>query len=368
MLPRKKLLVITTKPQTLNFILKGQPKALSSAFNVVVVTSPDDGFELIAQRENVEVFPVPMERGINIFKDLVSLFKMIRIINKVKPDIVQTYTPKAGLVGIMASFFCRVPVRVHTFTGLIFPYRTGLLQKLLVVIDKLICRLATNIVPESEGVKALLKEYSITDKELTLIGKGNIAGVDCTHFSAEHFAVEKANVFTFVYVGRIHCDKGIKELIEAFSGIREDARLVLIGDFDDEGPLDHATLSAIKNNEKILLAGFKGDIRSDVLKAHVLVLPSYREGFPNVILQAGALGLPSIVTDIPGSNELIVDGVNGWIVPVKSIIPLRDAMVRAINSPPESLSAMGATARNIVLKNFEVNQHHVRLIKFYSEL
>lgn len=374
---QKKLLIVTTVPETLLTILKSQPKSLASSFNIEIATSPDDGWQDIGTSEGVQVHPVKMLRGISVFSDFLSVLRMISVIRKAAPDIVHSYTPKAGLVAMAAAWVCRVPVRIHTFTGLIFPTQTGMKRRLLIWIDRLICFLATNVVPEGRGVRNDLVRYRVTGKELNLIGNGNIAGVDCQFFSKSSLDNQnskdfesslklKRGEFRFCYIGRLSRDKGIVELVEAFMRLKGNAKLLLVGAEDVTAPIGVEVLSRISACPDIVQVGFLKDIRPPLACSDVLVLPSYREGFPNVLLQAGAMELPVIATNVNGSNEIVEQGVNGWLVPPKDIASLAKAMEMAMAAGSDGLSVMGKNGRHKITTLFERSSYLRELIKYYE--
>ncbi len=341
-----KLIRTSTIPLSLNVLLKGQLRFLNEFYEVVGITSEGQLLEELKQREGIKTIEVNMERGISPWKDLVSLCRLYKILKVEKPVIVHSITPKAGLLTMLAGKIAGVPIRIHTFTGLIFPTRKGAVQKLLIRMDQLLCWAATHIYPEGEGVKKDLINYRITSKPLKVIGNGNVNGIDLNHFSPEQITEEqKENLkkelniqdtdFVFVFVGRLVGDKGINELVNAFSLLKKTespqrrSRLLLVGPLEQElDPLHLDILKEIENNPDILSVGFQKDVRPYFAVSHALAFPSYREGFPNVVMQAGAMGLPSIVSDINGCNEIIIENQNGVIVPVKDSEKLGEAMAR----------------------------------------
>ncbi len=375
---KARLLVVTTVPETFLTILRDQPRFLGKFLDLQLATSPAAEFDRITSEEGIPTNSVIMTRGIHPAHDFLSIFRMLVVLSRVRPDIVHSYTPKAGLVTMLAAFICRVPIRVHTFTGLIFPTQSGLKRKLLVWTDRLICACSTHVVPEGEGVKNDLVRFSITKKRLEKIGHGNIAGVDTTHYSrlASHVSGDAAQLrartgltdrdFVFVFVGRLNRDKGIKELISAFNSLDNEPHLLLVGAEDHTAPIDAATLEAIDRNPRIHKLGFQTDIRPALAASNVLVLPSYREGFPNAVLQAGAMELPVIATDISGSNEVIEPEFNGWIVPPRQIGPLESAMSEAMRKPKFELASMGKRARSRIKERFEREDHWNRMLEFYT--
>jgi glycosyltransferase involved in cell wall biosynthesis len=375
-----RILISTTVPETLATILKKQPRFLAGYFQVALATSPGEALSQVEDSEQLKIHVVPMARGISILNDMASLVSMTRLLRTLQPDLVHSYTPKAGLVTMLAAWLCRVPVRVHTFTGLIFPTSTGIRKKLLICIDRLICACATHIVPEGQGVKQDLERFRITRKRLRVIGHGNIAGVDTEYFSPVACGVEematdlrkqlalKNGAFVFAFVGRLNKDKGLAELMDAFKSLPINAHLVVVGGLDQAAPVDASTLAAIALHPRVHSLGFLKDIRAVLCVSDILVLPSYREGFPNVLLQAGAMALPVVATDINGSNEIILPGNNGWLVPPRDAEALGNAMRQAMDVPTDFRSEMGRLARARVQKCFQQKEHWERMVEFYQRL
>ena len=344
-LSNPKLIRTSTVSMSLDYLLKGQLSFLQNYYEVIAVSGNDIHLEEVAQREKVKTISVVMQRNISPLKDLLSLWNLYVLFKKEKPLIVHSITPKAGLLTMTAGFFAGVPIRIHTFTGLIFPSKTGLLKRLLILMDKLLCKFATHVYPEGNGVKQDLINFGITRKPLKVIANGNVNGIDTDYFNnnnlseLENQTLKNAlginpNDFVFIFVGRLVGDKGINELITAFKKFNStDAiKLLLVGPFEQElDPLLVETLHEIKVNVNIISVGFQKEVRSYFAIADALVFPSYREGFPNVVLQAGAMNLPCIVTDINGSNEIISDGINGIIIPAKNNLKLYEVMLKLVN-------------------------------------
>jgi glycosyltransferase involved in cell wall biosynthesis len=312
---------------------------LNQHFEVVAVSGEDAHLRTVAERELVRVVPLPMQRAIRPFHDLVALWRLYWLFRTERPQIVHSITPKAGLLSMIAAKYARVPIRIHTFTGLIFPSKKGLFQKLLILMDKVLCWHATHIFPEGNGVKQDLEKFKITSKPLKIIANGNVNGIDLDYFNVENVNIEEkqklknelnilSEDFVFIFVGRLVGDKGINELIEAFFKLPiPNTKLLLVGPFESElDPLQPETINQINTNPNIISVGFQSDVRPYFAVSDCLVFPSYREGFPNVVMQAGAMGLPSIVTNINGCNEIIVEGENGTIIPVKNVAAIVEAM------------------------------------------
>ncbi len=338
----KKIIRTATVALSLDVLLKGQLSFLNNYFNVIAVSGEDKHLKEVREREKVKTIEVALQRQIAPLKDIVSLFKLYNVFRKEKPILVHSITPKAGLLTMIAAYFARVPVRIHTFTGLIFPTKKGFSRQLLIAMDKILCLFATNVYPEGNGVKNDLLKYKITKKPLNIIANGNVNGVDLEYFNTNNFTDEDnrktkelINIldtdFVFIFIGRLVADKGLNELIDAFVNVtsqRKNVKLILVGPFEQQlNPVFPNTINEIFTNFNIRNLGYQEDIRPFLAIAHCLVFPSYREGFPNVVLQAGAMGLPSIVSNINGCNEIIKQNHNGLIIPVKD----KNAIFAAMN-------------------------------------
>lgn len=345
---KPKLIRTATIALSLDFLLKGQLSFLQKHYEVIAVSGEDNHLNEVAIREQVKTINIAMQRNISPLKDLVSLWQLYVLFKNEKPQIVHSITPKAGLLSMIAAYFARVPIRIHTFTGLIFPSKKGFLKLLLLNMDRVLCLFATHVFPEGQGVKNDLKTYSITRKPLKVIANGNVNGIDTAYFNTEHLSEQSKldlkiklgislNDFVFIFVGRLVKDKGINELVAAFELLQKEkstVKLVLVGNYEsDLDPLESKTLEIINANKSILSVGFQNEVRTYFSIANALVFPSYREGFPNVVLQAGAMNLPSIVTDINGCNEIIQENKNGFIIPIKNQRAIFDAMKKMIANP-----------------------------------
>ncbi|NGY37424.1 glycosyltransferase family 4 protein [Flavobacterium sp. XN-5] len=375
---KNKIIRITTVPVSLNILLKGQLSFLNGHFKVLAVSGSNTDLDIVRQREKVDVFPIEMQRNISPIKDIISLWKLYNYFRKEKPIIVHSITPKAGLLSMSAAYFANVPIRIHTFTGLIFPTKKGILQKILILMDRILCCFATNIYPEGNGVRKDLVKYKITTKPLMVLANGNVNGIDTTFFSPIQVAVtDKKNLrkqlgikdSDFVFVGRLVGDKGINELVAAFGQLEMDnVKLLLVGNEEiDLDPLQVNTCNEIAINNNIITVGFQSDVRSYFAISDTLVFPSYREGFPNVVLQAGAMGLPCIVTDISGSNEIILEGQNGIIIPVKDEVAISNAMIK-VSSDKDYYSVLKRNARKMITSRYEQKMVWEALLAEYKSL
>lgn len=351
-------------------------KLKGNGYEIVVVTSPGKELETFRRRHPQEkIIEVRMERRISLTKDVKSLCLMIKVMRKEKPYMVHSMTPKAGLLTMMAAWFTGVPVRIHTFTGLVWPTETGLKRKILMATDWLTCACATHVIPEGQGVLNDLKNHGVCSKPMEVLGYGNVMGVDMERFNPTRFPDLKKNndVFRFVFVGRIVSDKGINELVEAFVRLNKEhpkTQLTLVGNYEANlDPVKSETMKQIEDNPYIDACGPKyGDaLLVEYMKSDCFIMPSYREGFPNTVMEAGAMGLPSIVTDINGSREIIIHGENGLIVPSKDVDALYMAMKQVLLDT-DAREKMAANARPYIDSRFEKSFVQRCLIDFYEEI
>jgi len=409
----KKIIRACTVSQSVGFVT-GMLPDLMKKYEVVLLSSPGPEMDEAHERYGVRTIEVPMERHISLMRDLVSLWRIIKVFWKERPDMVHSMTPKAGLLCMVAGWLTRVPVRVHTFTGLVFPTATGLQRRILMATDALTCFCATHVIPEGEGVKADLLNNGITKKPLKVLGYGNVMGIDLDKFSV--LSVKGSNkcsvlsvecsdtklrtqnselkTFTFLFVGRIVRDKGMNELMAAFdklSGKYPQARLVLVGRYENSlDPISQEARDIITRNPNIDAVGPKygDDLLAYYAAADCFVFPSYREGFPNTVIEAGAMGLPCIVTDINGSREIItnecsvlsVEGSddektqnlklktksNGIIIPSKDAEALYEAMELMLTDE-ELRQRMASCARKMIADRFEQSFVRKCLYEFYNE-
>lgn len=371
-----KIIRACTVSQSVGFFVGMIPDLHEQGYEVVAVSS--DGPELQRVRDaGARAITVEMQRHISLLKDLKSLWQMIKVFCKEKPQMVHSMTPKAGLICMMAGKLTGVPVRVHMFTGLVFPTSTGLKRRILMATDWLTCACATHVIPEGEGVKRDLLNNGITKKPIKVLGYGNCRGIDLERFdrtpeiTAEAARIHQDNTFTFISIGRLVGDKGINELVEAFVRLNKelpDTRLILVGRYEpDLDPIKPETIKSIEGNDAIHAVGQQSDVRPWLAASDCNILASYREGFPNVVIEAGAMGLPQIVTDINGANEIVIEGKNGTIVPPKDSDALYNAMKR-MATDKQWRDSLAANARPLIASRYEQSFVRQSLYNFYSEI
>jgi glycosyltransferase involved in cell wall biosynthesis len=378
-----KLIRITTVPLSLDKLLTGQLHYMNAFYEVIAVSSEKEYLEKIGKKENVRTFPLEMSRKITPIRDLIALVQLFVFLKKEKPLIVHSHTPKAGIIGMLASKCAGVPIRLHTVAGLPLMEAKGFRRKVLEKVEKLTYSCATMVYPNSKGLYDFIVVNNFTKKKkLKIIGNGSSNGISTIYFSPERvtqlqkqslkikLGIEKKD-FVFVFVGRLVGDKGINEVVLAFKKIAEqnpNVKLLLVGMQEkDLDPLDMSTQEEIECNDNILFVGYQDDIRPYLAISNALVFASYREGFPNVVLQAGAMGLPSIVTNINGCNEIIIDGKNGIIIPVKNREAIEKAILKMINDADFFIS-LQSNARQMITDRYEQQQNWAAILNEYKKV
>lgn len=381
---KPKLIRITTVPISLKTLLKGQHRFMSqNGFEVVGVSSKGEELQDVENDEGIRVIEIEMTRTISPIKDIKSLWNFYKLCKKEKPMMVHSHTPKAGIVGMLGAKLAGVPIRLHTVAGLPLMEATGIKRKILDFVEKVTYASATKVYPNSKGLYDFILENEYTTKDkLKVIGNGSSNGIDTTHFSLDQISEDikqklkqDLNItekdFVFVFVGRLVGDKGINEMVEAFkkvSALHQNAKLLLVGSFETElDPLDNDTLNEIETNSNIISVGFQKDVRPYFAISNALVFPSYREGFPNVVMQAGAMGLPSIVSNINGCNEIIIEGENGIIIPVKCIEAIQTAMLKFIEDRVY-FESLKSNARVMIETRYEQQVVWNALLNEYNRL
>ncbi|WP_343211348.1 glycosyltransferase family 4 protein [Aquimarina litoralis] len=364
-----KIIRVTTVPRSLGGLLQGQLKFMSQYYEVIGVSSKDENIlDRVAKQEGIEVVPIEMTRKITPVQDLKAVYHLYKLFRKEKPDIVHSHTPKAGTLSMLAAKLAGVPHRLHTIAGLPLLEATGAKRLLLDTVEKVTYACASMIYPNSFGLNDIIKENKYTtSKKLKVIANGSSNGIDTAHFDPSKYT-EETNAklrteldildddFVFVFVGRFVKDKGINELITSFKQLNsefEKSKLLLVGTYErDLDPLLPETEKEINENPNIIPVGWQNDVRPFFAISDTLAFPSYREGFPNVVMQAGSMGLPSIVTDINGCNEIVSEDLNGTIIPVKSSEALYEAMKKFM-SDTDYINQLSLKARDMICERYE---------------
>jgi glycosyltransferase involved in cell wall biosynthesis len=326
--------------------LTGRLRALREAgFRVMLVSGPGELLGRMAASEGIEAIAIPMQRGIAPLADLVSLARLWRLLRRLRPDLTEFSTPKAGLLGTMAAKLSGVPRRIYMLRGLRLETSTGFKRRILLVTERLASACAHVVLCNSNSLRAEALALGMAPAaKLHLLGEGSSNGVDVVRFAPvpsdvlERLGLPR-QAFVVGFVGRLTCDKGLPELIEAFGTILKaepEARLLLVGWFDaSEDALSAAMRARIENHPRIHCTGFVTDTAPYYRAMDLLVLPTWREGFPNVVLEAAATGIPVITTLCTGSRDSVVPEVTGLLIPpgypeaiseaVLKLLPIRSA-------------------------------------------
>lgn len=359
-----KLLRITTVPMSLRFLLRGQMRYMKSkGFEVVVASAEGSEVDDIENYEEVDHYSFPLTRRITPLTDLKALIEIVQWMRKEKFDIVHSHTPKAGLIAMLAARIAKVPLRMHTIAGLPWMESRGLKRKLLKKVDQLAFAAATHVYLNSKGLLEFAqKERLASPTKLKVLAKGSTNGIDLDIFDTEKVNESKdelrrevgikSNDFVYCFIGRIVGDKGINELYEAMIRLPERIKLILVGPFEAElDPVLPEARQFFEMSKRVRVVGYQNDVRPYLKMSDALVFPSYREGFPNVPMQAGAMGLPCIVSDINGCNEIVEDQVNGLIVHVKNANDLENSMYK-LAADQNLYERLAANARSMISDKF----------------
>ena len=362
-----KLVHVMTAPQSL-FFLTGQVQYMKArGFEVHAIASPGPALDRFGREEGIPTYSVEMPRRISPLDDLVALVRLVRILRRIRPTIVQSHTPKGGLLGMIAAFLTRVPVRIYTLHGLPLETARGLRRVLLRWTEKISCLLASEVVPVGPSLRRRgVAEGLASAAKMKVLGKGSINGVDALgrfnpdpHARSEGRAVRLAHgippeACVIGFVGRIVRDKGLEDLVRAWRSLREEYRdlhLLVVGPFEPQDPISRSSEQLLRSDPRVHLTGNMDSMRPMYGAMQVVVLPSYREGFPTVPLEAAAMGLPVVATRVTGCVDAVLDGVTGTLVRAGDAAQLRDALRTYVDHPRVGLE-QGRAGRERVLREF----------------
>lgn len=378
-----KIIRITTVPLSLKLLLTGQMKFMKAAgWEVLMVSADGKEIHELVKREGVQHQIVPFTRTISPMQDLICLWKLVQLFKKEKPDIVHSHTPKAGLLGMMAAVIAKVPIRVHTLAGLPYLMRADRKKKLLVAMEKLTFRLCTELWPNAFSLRDFVVSEKLVDVNKTkVVGSGSSNGVDLMKFDRKNLKENHLvaammrispgeNDVLFLCVGRLVKDKGIEDVVEAFlkSKIVDKSRLILLGSFEqDLNPVAAETVRKINDHPRIVHVEWTDHVPHYMAISDVLIHASYREGFPNVLLEAGAIQCPVICSDIAGNLELVAHQKSGLVYPVGDVQALKEAMEFAFVKK-EVMYGYAEKLNQTVRKNFERGKVHQLILENYQRL
>jgi len=374
----KKFYITTTIPLTFIFF-KGQPRLWEEQFDVCAISSEKEKLKAFAEEEGIAYKYIPMKREISLFSDFICLILFIWTFIKERPYIVHGNTPKASMLSMVAAWITRRPVRIYMCHGLRYQGTKGKLRKLLMMMERLSCMCATHVISVSKGVADVMVVDGLCEKEkMQVVGYGSAGGVNLGWFNPQEVQSnirKELNIsdtsFVFCFVGRLVGDKGVNELVKAFDRLCEDNKdvhLLLVGPVESvQNPIETKTSSIIEHNPNIHAVGMQKDVRPYLKASNAFVLASYREGFGMVLIEAGAMGLPCITTNITGCNEIIVPGENGAIVESKDQESLYLEMKRWIENPL-LVESMENNARRMVEERYDCHKVWNNYYQFYKNV
>jgi glycosyltransferase involved in cell wall biosynthesis len=330
----KPLLVhITTVPASLTF-LRGQVGYIGQqGIQIRIISSPGSGLEEFARIEGVPVDAIEMSRRITPLKDLWALFRLVQVLRKYRPDIVHSHTPKGGLLGMLAATLVRVPIRIYHARGLPYVTAQGVTRILLRWTERISCSLAHRVICVSHSVQHELKEDRLCNpSKMCVLGPGSGNGVDSEqrfnpktvptgireHIREQYGIPDDGIVIGFV--GRIVRDKGVVELAEAWTALRSEfpcVYLMIVGEPEARDAVPESLINMFETDPRVILAGQQKNISHYYAAMDIVTLPTYREGFPNVLLEAAAMALPVVSTQVMGAAEAARDGITGRLVPAR---------------------------------------------------
>jgi len=368
---RKKLAIAITSPISI-VLLKGQLNYFSElGYEVILICPKNEKSEEFAVVENVKLIPVNFFREINLFHDLLCLFKLIKILWREKPDIVNAGTPKASLLTLIAAYVTGVNKRIYTCRGLRFEDESGAKKRLLIAMEKITAFCAHSIICISASVmKKAIDEKTFPKKKTLVLGKGSSNGIDLDYYNPTSITKidnlhYKNNDTVFGFIGRFIERKGVNELVKSFVQISENkTKLLMVGGYDESQLPEDEVCNYIDNHEQIIKVGWVEDIRSYLKAIDVLVLPAYWEGFGNVLIQAAAFGIPVIATKVSGCMDAVKDGFNGTLIEPKDDVALAETMLLYLNN--REIRDVHGKQGKVWVQNFRQELVWNEMHKFYE--
>jgi glycosyltransferase involved in cell wall biosynthesis len=373
---------VITIPESFG-LMRGQLSYMAArGVAISAISSPGEALDALAERERVPVFAVPMARRITPFADAVAVLRIYRVLRQIRPDIVHAQTPKGGLLGTIAAWLARVPVRIYHIRGLPLTVATGMRRVLLLVTERIACGLASQVLCVSHSLRAVaVAEGLCPAGKIKVLGGGSGNGVDADErYNPQRIGSQRetirnalglpADAIVAGFVGRIVRDKGVIELTRAWSKIREEfpnLHLLVVGRFEDQDPIPDDVGEALRTDPRVRVVPWWDDMPALYSAMDLVVLPTYREGFPNVPLEAAAMGLPVVATNVPGCIDSVRDGVTGTLVPARDPVALEEA-IRSYLRNPERGRAHGHAGRERVLRDFRQQAVWDALRAEYSRL
>lgn len=351
----KRIAFIVSDPITAHAAIGDAIRRLSRTYRVAVILNLPPGETLPRMGPRIEVISIPILRNISPLRDFRALAILISLLSRRRFEAIHSVTPKAGLLAMGAGFFARTPIRIHTFTGQVWATRTGFPRWLFKKIDHLIARLSTHVLVDGRSQRDFLISQAVLSSENSaVLANGSIAGVDPDRFHSDSCARKRIreicqipdHAILFLFLGRLKTDKGIIDLARAFAQIADhqsDVFLMIVGP-DEERLAARIEAICASVSPQVRILGHTGVPEDYIAAADVFCLPSYREGFPSVILQAASAGIPSIASDVYGVVDTIEPEKTGLLHPVADVDAIRHVMQRMIDNP-EWRAELGSNAR-----------------------
>ena len=381
---RLQLCRIVTVPQTFQTLLREQLRCIvAHEIKLTLVCSPGPELDGVAREVAASAVGIAMERQPLPLADLWSLVKVTRFLSQNRFDIVHSSTPKAGFITAVAGMLARVPVRVHTFTGQPWVELAGLKRRIPRECDRITAKLATQCYADSPSQRDfLVAQGLVVPGKIAVVGVGSISGVDLQRFSLATWGGDTArqtrrelgiprDALVIVFVGRVTKDKGIVELLAAFEMVARSnpaVHLLLVGPFEPErDPLPTETHRRLKNHPRVHGVGFSSTPEKFVAAADIFCLPSYREGFGSVVVEAAAMELPAVVTRVTGLVDTVVEGVTGLVVPPKDTERLAQALQSLLDSKDQR-RALGQAGKQRAARHFSATQVNEAVVAEYFRL
>ena len=368
----------------LRYLLPGQMRFMkANGFDVLMISADGKELKEVIENENCRHIIVPMTRKITPFRDLKCLFQLIRIFRKERPDIVHTHTPKAGLLGMLAARFCGIKIRIHTVAGLPLMVEKGIRFRLLKFIERLTAASANHVWPNSNSLMHYIIDHRLANpRKLQVIGKGSTNGIDTHQFSRNDLDektiqdIKSAISYSaenryLLFIGRLVADKGIIELVNVFTSLQQqypDLKLIVVGGYENTlDPLPEKTVLEIGSNSSITHINWTDEVKYYLFLAGYFIFPSHREGFPNVLLQAGAMELPVICSRIEGNVDLIIPDSTGLLFDRGSEQQMKEAIEKAL-SGPQTMKTMAKRLRELICSDYQQENTWQNMLEAYKSL
>lgn len=362
----KKICFVTTISATLSSFVVETAKCIhnNTDWDITFICNYDEKFEK-SLPEYIHYIPVPMERGISI-AGVKAMLEMKKIFQREKFDLIQYSTPNASLYASMAGKLAHVPVRLYCQWGLVFVGFQGLKRKIFQMEEKYVCHLSTHIEPDSNSNLRFAHEIGLYPKSKgSVIWNGSACGVNLTKFDISNKEEYRKDIreqldipedaFVYGFVGRITRDKGINELLEAYKKLNDDSYLIMVGRSEVDETINQELYTWASKNEKIKFTGYTTVVEQYLSAMDCYILPSYREGFGMGVVEAEAMGVPVIVTDIPGPIDAMIDNETGIVVQKSDVESLYNAMI-SIREDKVRYFVMAEKAHDFAVNNFEQKQ------------